>query len=163
MQRADSLEKTHAGNGHAFEQTPGDSEELGSLMCCSLWGQHDWTLTTSTQPVWENKVSFTGGKFLYISFSSYSINNMINLGNFLVVQWLKFWVSIGRLHKFNWSLHFSCKLKWFATQPEGSISGWGTKIPQVLQDGQMHIYICMGTFRNLHCLITSEISSRGEK
>ena len=25
-------------NGHEFEQTPGDSEEQGSLVCCSSWG-----------------------------------------------------------------------------------------------------------------------------
>ena len=25
-------------NGHEFEQTPGDSEEQGSLACCSPWG-----------------------------------------------------------------------------------------------------------------------------
>ena len=25
-------------NGHEFEQTPGDSEGQGSLMCCSPWG-----------------------------------------------------------------------------------------------------------------------------
>ena len=24
--------------GHEFEQTPGDGEEQGSLMCCSPWG-----------------------------------------------------------------------------------------------------------------------------
>ena len=28
----------HQLNGHQFEQTPGDSEEHGSLMCCSSWG-----------------------------------------------------------------------------------------------------------------------------
>ena len=61
MQRADSLEKTlmlgkiegrrrsgatgdemvgwhHQLNGHEFEQTPGSSEEQGSLACCSPWG-----------------------------------------------------------------------------------------------------------------------------
>ena len=25
-------------NGHEFEQTPGGSEEQGSLACCSPWG-----------------------------------------------------------------------------------------------------------------------------
>ena len=25
-------------NGHEFEQTPGNSEEQGSLVCCSPWG-----------------------------------------------------------------------------------------------------------------------------
>ena len=59
MQRADSLEKNlilekiegrrttedkivgwhHQLNGYEFEQTPGDSEGQGSLMCCSPWGQ----------------------------------------------------------------------------------------------------------------------------
>ena len=28
----------HPLNGHEFEQTPGDSEEQGSLACCSSWG-----------------------------------------------------------------------------------------------------------------------------
>ena len=62
MQRADSLEKKpHAGqdcrqeekgatedemvvrhhwqNGHEFEQTPGDGEGQGDLVCCSPWGR----------------------------------------------------------------------------------------------------------------------------
>ena len=30
----------HRFNEHEFEQTPGDSEGQGSLVCCSLWG-HD--------------------------------------------------------------------------------------------------------------------------
>ena len=28
----------HQLNGHEFEQVPGDSEEQGSLVCCSPWG-----------------------------------------------------------------------------------------------------------------------------
>ena len=28
----------HQVNGHEFEQTLGDTEGLGSLMCCSPWG-----------------------------------------------------------------------------------------------------------------------------
>ena len=28
----------HRRNGHEFEQTPGDSEGQGSLVCCSPWG-----------------------------------------------------------------------------------------------------------------------------
>ena len=28
----------HQLNGHEFEQTPGDSEGQGSLVCCSPWG-----------------------------------------------------------------------------------------------------------------------------
>ena len=64
MQRADSLEKTlmlgkfegrrrsrgtedemvgwhHLLNKHKFEQTPGDSEGQGSLVCCSPWGHKE--------------------------------------------------------------------------------------------------------------------------
>ena len=28
----------HRLNGHEFEQTPGDGEGQGSLVCCSSWG-----------------------------------------------------------------------------------------------------------------------------
>ena len=60
MQRAYSLEKTlmlgkTEGNrrrgqhlwlsGHEFEQTPGDSERQGSLVCCSSWGCKESDMT----------------------------------------------------------------------------------------------------------------------
>ena len=32
-------------NGHEFEQTPGDSEEQGSLVCCSPWGHKELDTT----------------------------------------------------------------------------------------------------------------------
>ena len=32
-------------NGHEFEQTPGDSERQGSLVCCSLWGHKELDMT----------------------------------------------------------------------------------------------------------------------
>ena len=65
MRRAESLEKTlmlgkieggrrrgqqrrrqpggwhHQVNGHEFEQTPGDSDGQGSLVCCSPWGHKE--------------------------------------------------------------------------------------------------------------------------
>ena len=31
----------HPLNGHGFEQTPGDSEGQGSLVCCSPWGHKE--------------------------------------------------------------------------------------------------------------------------
>ena len=40
----------HRLNGHEFEQTQGDSEEQGSLVCCSPWGcrvGHDRDETTT--------------------------------------------------------------------------------------------------------------------
>ena len=32
-------------SGHEFEQTPGDSERQGSLVCCSLWGRKESDMT----------------------------------------------------------------------------------------------------------------------
>ena len=34
----------HQRSGHEFEQTPGDSEGQGSLVCCSSWGK-EWDQT----------------------------------------------------------------------------------------------------------------------
>ena len=31
----------HQLKGHEFEQTPGDSEGQGSLVCCSPWGHQE--------------------------------------------------------------------------------------------------------------------------
>ena len=31
----------HQGNGHEFEQAPGDGEGQGSLACCSPWGSKE--------------------------------------------------------------------------------------------------------------------------
>ena len=31
----------HQLNGHEFEQTPGDGEGQGSLLCCSPWGREE--------------------------------------------------------------------------------------------------------------------------
>ena len=35
----------HRLNGHEFEQTPGDSEGQGSLVCCSPWGHKESDMT----------------------------------------------------------------------------------------------------------------------
>ena len=41
----------HQLNGHEFEQTQGDSEVQGSLVCCSPWGgeESDTTVTEQQQ------------------------------------------------------------------------------------------------------------------
>ena len=36
----------HQLSGHECEQTPGDSEGQGSLVCCSPWGVKSWTQLT---------------------------------------------------------------------------------------------------------------------
>ena len=35
----------HRLNGHEFEQTPGDSEGQGNLVCCSPWGHKESYMT----------------------------------------------------------------------------------------------------------------------
>ena len=35
----------HRLNGHEFEQTLGDSEGHGGLVCCSLWGHKELDMT----------------------------------------------------------------------------------------------------------------------
>ena len=47
----------HRLNGHEFEQTLGDSEGQGSMVCCSPWGcrvRHN--LVTVQQTIFLNKV-----------------------------------------------------------------------------------------------------------
>ena len=44
-QRMSWLVSNHQLNGHEFEQTQGDSEGQGSLMCCSPWGQKESDMT----------------------------------------------------------------------------------------------------------------------
>ena len=39
----------HQLNGHAFEQTPGDSEGQGSLVCYSSWGHKELDMTEATE------------------------------------------------------------------------------------------------------------------
>ena len=36
---------TDSINGHESEQTPGDGEEQGSLVCCSPWGHKESDMT----------------------------------------------------------------------------------------------------------------------
>ena len=38
MTEDEMVEWHHRLNGHEFEQTPGDGERQGSLVCCSPWG-----------------------------------------------------------------------------------------------------------------------------
>ena len=42
----------HGLNGHEFDQTPADSEGLGSLACCSPWGHKE---SNETEQLNKNK------------------------------------------------------------------------------------------------------------
>ena len=56
----------HCFNGHEFEQTPGDCEGQGSLVCCHPWSCKSWTrlsdwttiLIYYLQPPQANKASY---------------------------------------------------------------------------------------------------------
>ena len=59
----------HQGNGHDFEQTPGDTEGQGSLVCCSPWGcrvGHDLATDQQQQSV-----------IFLILFMYYFLNNVM--------------------------------------------------------------------------------------
>ena len=61
----------HWLNGHEFEQTPGNSEGQGSLVCCSLWGWKSLALlsywTATTHPWSPVTLSSTLGGFSSLS------------------------------------------------------------------------------------------------
>ena len=50
---------SHQLDGHDFEQTPGDSEGQGSLVCCSLWGGEESDTTEQLNSRW-----FTGAPYI---------------------------------------------------------------------------------------------------
>ena len=45
MTEGEMVEWHHRLNGHEFEQTPGDSESQGSLVCCSSLGLKESDMT----------------------------------------------------------------------------------------------------------------------
>ena len=48
-----SFRQHHWLNGHEYEQTLGDSEDQGSLACCSPWGRRvRYNLATEQQQQW---------------------------------------------------------------------------------------------------------------
>ena len=49
----------HQLNGHEFEQTLGDGEGQGSLVCCSLWGLKDSDMTEQLNNNKYNASTFT--------------------------------------------------------------------------------------------------------
>ena len=42
----------HCLNGHDFEQTPGDGEGQGGLVCCSSWGCKESDMITKLNWLW---------------------------------------------------------------------------------------------------------------
>ena len=57
----------HQLNGHEFEQTPGDSEGQGSLVCCHPWGHKELDTTVAEQQQYLGN-SFIAGSFFFFFF-----------------------------------------------------------------------------------------------
>ena len=51
----------HRLNGHEFEQTLGDGERQGSLVCCSPWGHKELDVTGRLNNNMPNGRGFPGG------------------------------------------------------------------------------------------------------
>ena len=54
----------HQLNGQEFEQTPGDSEEQASLVCCSPWGCKELDMTQPLNNNSEGRLEINGCKWL---------------------------------------------------------------------------------------------------
>ena len=60
----------HQLNGHEFEQTQGDSEGQGRLVCCSPWGHKELDMTEQLN----NKcIDYLGEDLQYVSVFKYHI------------------------------------------------------------------------------------------
>ena len=46
----------HLMNRHEFEQTPGDGEGQGSLVCCSPWGHKELDMTEQLEQQHQGRV-----------------------------------------------------------------------------------------------------------
>ena len=60
----------HQLNGHEFEQTPGDSEGQGSMVCCSPWGhrvKHNLAAEQQTPTQYSDPFSFFETFFYFIT------------------------------------------------------------------------------------------------
>ena len=59
----------HELNGHEFEQAPGDGEEKGSHVCCSLWDhkESDKTEQLNNNTDIENTLVLTSGEIQKMS------------------------------------------------------------------------------------------------
>ena len=69
----------HQLNGHEFEETPGETEGQGSLVCCSPWGRsvrHDWVTEQQQQCV---KSSLVLLKKVFAMIGVFSWQNSVSL------------------------------------------------------------------------------------
>ena len=59
----------HRLNGREFEQTPGDSERQGSLVCCPSWGCKESDTTERLNSSRKNQINFFANP-IYCSFKN---------------------------------------------------------------------------------------------
>ena len=65
MTEDEIVEWHHQLNGHEFEQTPGDGEGQGSLVCCSPWGQKESDMNKQLN---NNNLVFQEALYLILSY-----------------------------------------------------------------------------------------------
>ena len=66
----------HQFNGYEFEQTLGDNEGQGSLMCCSPWGCKELdTISHWATAIWHSTLSFSVAFYIYQYTYTFSNNN----------------------------------------------------------------------------------------
>ena len=78
----------HRLDGHEFEQTPGDSEGQGSLICFSPWGHKQLDITVTEQQQGTYLLPIFGFSFIF-NVLFYDEIKFYNLN----VQFLRFLVS----------------------------------------------------------------------
>ena len=66
----------HQLNRHEFEQTSGDGERQGSLLCCSLWG-HRYNLATEQQQSPLQDYTLSGSRDLVLLVFVHQVPSMV--------------------------------------------------------------------------------------
>ena len=80
----------HQFNGHEFEQTPGDGEAQGSLVCCSLWGRKESDTT--------ERLNHRKAKYMLIILKCTFNNHLAGMKrNTLTEQQQKIWCVLGSI------------------------------------------------------------------
>ena len=106
-QRMRWLGQHHWFNGHEFEQTPGDTEEQGSLAYCSPWGRQELDMTERLNWTEHNAYSVFHSHVIFYYCLHY-------LHKSPTVSSFKFWPWLGIIHRhglFGYKSHISNRLK----------------------------------------------------
>ena len=68
MAEDEMVRQHHQLKGHEFEQTPGDNERQGSLVCCNPWGHKE---SDTTQRLNNNNKKYNKLTELFLAHNNY--------------------------------------------------------------------------------------------